>query len=270
LSSANESSRAAGSYERPVLEDFIEDTIPPVNYLDTKFFFRRVTDEVLGLIRPEHGPVVLDVASGMGVDSSILSGRGFKVISMEPMRSLVQYSIFHHTTNGNRSAHLRGYAEEIPLRDGSVDQVLCKGSLDHFLDPRAGLKEMRRVLKPGGRLVVAVANYDSLSCYLSRFACWVNEKRFGAPSGERGRAHHELPSDHVTRFNAEVAKELVGEFYRVTRVFGVGILWGTPRLNLVWEKIPRKAAENLLGFLYSMARPFPRLADMTVLECVKA
>lgn len=257
------------SYERPVLEEFIEETIPPVNYFDTRFFFKRVTDEALGFIRPEYGPVVLDVASGMGVDSSILSGRGFKVISMEPMRALARYSLFHHAENGNHSSHLRGYAEEIPLRDASVDQVLCKGSLDHFLDPRAGLREMRRVLKPGGRLVAAVANYDSLSCYLSRFACWVNGKRHGSLPDGKVRAHHEMPSDHVTRFNAKVAREMVGEFYKVIKVVGVGLLWGTPHLNLMWERIPRRVTEKSLTLLYSIARPLPRLADMTVLVCIK-
>ncbi len=258
------------SYKRPVLEDFIEETIPPVNYLDTEFFFKRVTSDVLGFIRPEYGPVVLDVAAGMGIDSSILSGRGFKVISLEPMRSLVQYSLFHHAEKGNYSSHLRGYAEEIPLKDRSVDQVLCKGSLDHFLDPRASLMEMRRVLKPGGRLVAAVANYDSLSCYLSKFACWVNEKRYGTPQDGEGRAHHEIPSDHVTRFNVKVARQLVGEFYKIVRVVGVGLLWGTPKLNLMWERAPRNVAEKFLEVIYSIARPFPQMADMTVLECVKA
>ena len=45
-------------------------------------------------------------------------------------------------------------AEHLPLADGAVDLVVCVDSLHHYPDPAAALREMRRVTRPGGGLVI--------------------------------------------------------------------------------------------------------------------
>jgi ubiquinone/menaquinone biosynthesis C-methylase UbiE len=45
-------------------------------------------------------------------------------------------------------------AEHVPLADEAVDLVVCVDSLHHYPDPAAALREMRRVTRPGGGLVV--------------------------------------------------------------------------------------------------------------------
>jgi ubiquinone/menaquinone biosynthesis C-methylase UbiE len=45
-------------------------------------------------------------------------------------------------------------AEHVPLADDAVDLVVCVDSLHHYPDPAAALREMRRVTRPGGGLVV--------------------------------------------------------------------------------------------------------------------
>ena len=263
-------SQKRSPYNRPRLEDFIEETIPPIRHVDTEIFFRRVTEETLGFIQSQHGPLVLDIASGMGIDSNILSSRGFKVIALEPMAAMIDYSRKHHRKNGHYAMHLEGYAEEIPLRDESVDQVLCKGSIDHFIDPRTALAEMRRVLKPQGRFVMAAANYDSLTCHYSRLVDIIKKIKYGPPPPDAPRPHYEMPSDHVTRFNARLLRNMVGEFFEIQRETGIGILWGAPYFNAIWDRLSRPKAEKWLNLLYDTARHLPSLADMTVLDCVKA
>lgn len=51
---------------------------------------------------------------------------------------------------------IRGDLEHIPLRNGSVDCILCMVVLEHTQDPRLVLREFARVLKPGGSLVMVV------------------------------------------------------------------------------------------------------------------
>ncbi len=50
------------------------------------------------------------------------------------------------------------FDEELPLSDSSVDRILMVHALEHAEDPRETLKEMWRVLAPGGRLVIVVPN----------------------------------------------------------------------------------------------------------------
>lgn len=47
--------------------------------------------------------------------------------------------------------------EALPLKDQSIDLIWCKDSLSHSTDIHAALKEMKRVLKPGGQAVVYTA-----------------------------------------------------------------------------------------------------------------
>jgi len=103
-------------YQRPKLEDFIEDTIPPVRYFLTEYFFEQVTQVTLNQIEEGRGRVVLDVASGMGIDSCHLAKRGFTVLSMEPMARMSGFARKYHAERNQRSHFFQGYAEEIPIR----------------------------------------------------------------------------------------------------------------------------------------------------------
>ncbi len=51
---------------------------------------------------------------------------------------------------------LAGSVLDIPLRDGSLDSILCSQVLEHVPDPERALRELFRCLKPGGTLLVSV------------------------------------------------------------------------------------------------------------------
>ena len=58
----------------------------------------------------------------------------------------------------NRFHYQQGDALSIPFPDASFDMVTCQTVLIHLHDPKVGLKEMLRVLKPGGLLLAAEPN----------------------------------------------------------------------------------------------------------------
>lgn len=60
--------------------------------------------------------------------------------------------------SGEESATALVFEEELPLPDSSIDRVLMVHSLEFAEDPRETLKEVWRVLAPGGRLVIVVPN----------------------------------------------------------------------------------------------------------------
>ena len=61
-------------------------------------------------------------------------------------------------------------AETLPFDDEQFDLVTCLGSLEHFLDPVAALREMVRVAKPGAQFVILVPNKDFLTRKLGLYA----------------------------------------------------------------------------------------------------
>jgi SAM-dependent methyltransferase len=55
-----------------------------------------------------------------------------------------------------RPAFVRGLGERLPLGDACADAVLSIFNVNHLVDPERGLREMARVLRPGGRLVLVL------------------------------------------------------------------------------------------------------------------
>ena len=55
---------------------------------------------------------------------------------------------------------LRSDALHLPFPDGYFDKVICSEVLEHLPDDRAGLQEVRRVLRPGGVLAITVPHHD--------------------------------------------------------------------------------------------------------------
>ena len=100
---------------------------------------------------------LLDVGSGDGYWTARLAGQCAEVTGLEPDKPLLGYAKSLHTRSNLR--YVQATAECMPLADGAFDKVISISCLEHFGDPFAGLREIARVLKPGGRMAISV---DSL------------------------------------------------------------------------------------------------------------
>lgn len=58
---------------------------------------------------------------------------------------------------------LRADAARLPFADRSLDRIFCSEVLEHILEPRAALAEMRRVIKDDGVVAVSVPNEDLIN-----------------------------------------------------------------------------------------------------------
>lgn len=113
-------------------------------------------------ITPEHGKRVLELGCGPGRYVALLANLGFDVVGADPCAaaSLPTWDMIKAHRNVEFLEHV--YAEDLPFEDGSFDQLACLGALLYFNDPAKALAEMRRVLKPGGRMIVRTVNRHNL------------------------------------------------------------------------------------------------------------
>lgn len=101
---------------------------------------------------PAAGLVSLEVGSGAGILSARLAEAGCTALLLDYSRPAVATAraSFTRLAGRERKRYLLGDAFHLPLRDASVDLVVSGGVLEHFPDPDAPVREMVRVLKPGG------------------------------------------------------------------------------------------------------------------------
>jgi SAM-dependent methyltransferase len=151
-----------------------------------------------------------------------------------------------------QSRLVRADATRLPLESASIDVVVSFETIEHVADARALVSELRRVLKPGGRLVLSTPN-----------------RAFGPP--ER---HTDNPF-HIREFTAEELRDLLLECFAKVRLYGQRPAAGyryVPFLMLdrslepsafVWKTLVRLpfGVKNLLALALS-GRPFyPGEAD---------
>ena len=106
------------------------------------------------------GERVLDVACGTGLVSFAAAnavGPAGDVLGVDLSGGMVDAARQRAQQRGvSNAAFVRMDAERLALPDASFDVVLCALGLMYMPEPEQALREMRRVLRPGGRLVVAV------------------------------------------------------------------------------------------------------------------
>lgn len=110
---------------------------------------------------------ILDVGSGAG---QIL---GHLLREAAPSAKLVAYDLSQQMLRrarqrlrSDRPAYLAGDLAELPFADGTFDCITCGWVIEHLPDPRPGLREMARVLQPGGSLLL-LATEDTLAGMLT-------------------------------------------------------------------------------------------------------
>ncbi len=123
--------------------------------------------------------VAADIGAGTGISSRILAERGVNVIAIEP-NAVMRESAASHPLVEFRD----GTAEFIQLVDKSVDLVTCFQAF-HWFNPEPALSELRRILKPTGRLAVVWNNRDKDDVFTSEYSRLVREASNNHPAESR-------------------------------------------------------------------------------------
>lgn len=117
-------------------------------------YWRAATRNALNL---KHGELCLDLAAGTGVSTEELARSGAQVIGCD-------FSLGMLRAGSHRGVWLvAGDAQSLPFATASFDAATIAFGLRNVADPEQGLREMARVTKPGGRLVVCEFSSPTLT-----------------------------------------------------------------------------------------------------------
>jgi ubiquinone/menaquinone biosynthesis C-methylase UbiE len=101
--------------------------------------------------RLKPGAAALEVAPGPGYLAIELAKMGdFRVSGLDISHSFVRIASENARKAGVATDFRQGNASRMPFGDGSFDAIVCRAAFKNFTDPVGALREMHRVLRPGG------------------------------------------------------------------------------------------------------------------------
>ena len=111
---------------------------------------------------------VLDVGCGQGIDLARYARGGANVTGLDLTPRHVELARAHLAAFGLPGTVVQGDAEELPFADDSFDRVSSNGVLHHTPNIETALREIRRVLRPGGEARIIVYNRSSLHYWIGQ------------------------------------------------------------------------------------------------------
>lgn len=102
----------------------------------------------------EAGDLVCDAGCGPGAYHEAIAARGGRVVAFDLSAGMAAEARDHARDGSLDTRILRASAMHIPLRDGACDRLLAAHMLYYMPDIAGALREMRRVLRPGGRIMI--------------------------------------------------------------------------------------------------------------------
>jgi SAM-dependent methyltransferase len=145
---------------------------------------------LLSAVHP--GQRVLDLGSGAGQFTAALAGAGAEAMGVEVAQAALERARAAHPELDFRLAPLDG---PLPSSDGSFDLVWSSEVIEHVADTATWLSEVRRVLKPGGQLLLTTPSHGRLRLLIGGI------DRFSEPLG-----------DHLHLYSRASLRNLLEEF----------------------------------------------------------
>jgi ubiquinone/menaquinone biosynthesis C-methylase UbiE len=134
-------------------------------YNQTRTADERITNKIITYLNLPKDSKVLDVGAGTGNYSYELANAGFKVTAVEPSDIMRNQAKQHQNL-----VWLSGVAEQLPFENNEFDGLICTLATHHFSDLELSFREMNRVVRDEGRIVIFSA--DPRICLNT---CWISK-----------------------------------------------------------------------------------------------
>jgi ubiquinone/menaquinone biosynthesis C-methylase UbiE len=133
-------------------KQYFDSVAPQWDTIRQSLFSEAVREKAIATAKVKPGKIAVDVGAGTGFVTEGLIHKGLKVISVDSSAEMLRQ--MQEKFRGADVDYRLGEAEKLPIDDASVDYVFANMCLHHVGNPLVAIKEMRRALKPGGKLVI--------------------------------------------------------------------------------------------------------------------
>jgi len=117
------------------------------------FFSESVREKAFSVAGVQEGKVAADIGAGTGFITEGLIRKGLQVIAVDQSEAMLE-EMRRRFAHCDKIDYRIGEAGSLPISDGAVDYVFANMYLHHIESPPEAIKEMVRILKPEGKLVI--------------------------------------------------------------------------------------------------------------------
>lgn len=153
------------------------------------------SEKIIGSL---SGKKVLDAGCGRGNLSYLAHENGFDVTAIDLSKSSLKDSSFLFDWAGCDISLVEASLTDLPFEENEFDSVICSDVLEHVPDAKKAMSEIRRVLKPGGRLVLTVPNPNTFDLFYEKFALRVLPEKKQIPIAYK--RHYGLTDEEIEKF----------------------------------------------------------------------
>ncbi len=211
----------------------------PNNY--KRFFFLTRFDKVFNLLNPKKGEKILDIGCGPGFYVKKIAQKGTTVWATEISKVyLAQAKKYAVDKNTN---FILSPTSKLPFQDGFFDKILYTEVIEHDPDYLKSIKEVHRVLKPGGILVISTPSKFSPMNLAYELKKKVKKYEF---------------DEHVKEFSIHEFRKFVGEHFKVKRFEFVNYIVPYPFDN-IFVFFDHPALIKILRFIENFVPKIPVL-----------
>ncbi len=213
-----------------------------------------------------RGKSTLDIGCGSGFQTILLTKLGAKVTGIDITEGLTRLANYKIQNQNLDSFCFISDAEFLPFKDESFDVINCCGSVLDYMNHKNGIKEIGRVLKPNGTLILGFDNYVSLELFwitvdslIDIFGYKISikdiynkilngsDRLINYPHIKNDGSIEYLPQ-HFYSFN-QIKKELTKSKIRIAYCYGINTLTNIFPFTIASNPNSLKSRKNLLHFL---------------------
>ncbi len=137
------------------VKDYFDQIAPQYNEQRRVVYGDSLRDIIFGHVKPEKENVVADIGAGTGYLTLELAKKAKRVIAVDNSASMLSVAKSEAVKAGlSNIDFLEGNAEELPIKPMTIDLVFANMLLHHVSDPLQVFKEMYRVLKADGKVLI--------------------------------------------------------------------------------------------------------------------
>ena len=134
-------------------KDYFDQVADQWDNLQANFYSEKVRDRALATADVRTGAIAADIGCGSGFITEGLIHAGLHVIAVDQSEAMLS-AMKRKFANTADIDYRCGEAEQLPISNDSVDYAFANMYLHHVEKPPIAIKEMARILKPGGTLVI--------------------------------------------------------------------------------------------------------------------